>query len=178
MRWMSVPAAVVHFSKFLPVHQRETKSDVSLSCLVSFIKPFSFSDRKWINCVLSPFNQVCIFVELLTFPPFPRRHDSTGFRVKEGLSCVLSRTATSRKSTQPSPYLTRKPCTYVGKIISTPLHLSSSIPQQGNTAEIVLTVLHRNFLGVDEFLGLVSIPLRDFDVYERPKTKYTLPHNS
>ena len=46
-----------------------------------------------------------------------------------------------------------------------------SIPEQGNKAEIVLTVLHRNFLGVDEFLGLVSIPLRDFDVYERPKTK-------
>ena len=46
-----------------------------------------------------------------------------------------------------------------------------TIPQQGNTAEIVLNVLHRNFLGVDEFLGMVSLPLRDFDVYERPKTK-------
>ncbi|XP_059090359.1 rab11 family-interacting protein 1-like isoform X3 [Tigriopus californicus] len=46
------------------------------------------------------------------------------------------------------------------------------IPAQGNTAEVVLTVLHRNFLGVDEFLGLVNIPLRDFDVYERPKTKW------
>ena len=45
------------------------------------------------------------------------------------------------------------------------------IPEQGNTAEIVLNVLHRNFLGVDEFLGMVSLPLRDFDVYERPKTK-------
>jgi len=46
------------------------------------------------------------------------------------------------------------------------------IPEQGNTAEIVLNVLHRNFLGVDEFLGMVSLPLRDFDVYERPKTKW------
>ena len=46
-----------------------------------------------------------------------------------------------------------------------------TIPDRGNTAEIVLTVLHRNFLGVDEFLGLVKIPLSDFDVYERPKTK-------
>ena len=46
-----------------------------------------------------------------------------------------------------------------------------SIPQQGNTAEIVLNVVHRNFLGVDEFLGMVAMPLRDFDVYERPKTK-------
>ena len=46
-----------------------------------------------------------------------------------------------------------------------------SIPSHGNTAEIVLTALHRNFLGVDEFLGLISIPLKDFDVYDRPRTK-------
>ena len=51
------------------------------------------------------------------------------------------------------------------------IYFHSAIPQQGNTAEIVLNVLHRNFLGVDEFLGMVSMPLRDFDVYERPKTK-------
>ena len=49
------------------------------------------------------------------------------------------------------------------------------IPEQGNTAEIVLTALHRNFLGVDEFLGTISIPLSSFDVYERPKNRwYTL----
>jgi len=47
-----------------------------------------------------------------------------------------------------------------------------TIPNNGNTAEIVLTALHRNFLGVDEFLGMVSIPLRDFDVYDRPRTKW------
>jgi len=47
-----------------------------------------------------------------------------------------------------------------------------SIPSHGNTAEIVLTALHRNFLGVDEFLGLISIPLKDFDVYDRPRTKW------
>lgn len=46
------------------------------------------------------------------------------------------------------------------------------IPEQGNTAEIVLTVLHRNFLGVDEFLGTVSVPLSSFDVYERPKNRW------
>ncbi|XP_012270033.1 rab11 family-interacting protein 5 [Orussus abietinus] len=46
------------------------------------------------------------------------------------------------------------------------------IPQQGNTAEVVLTALHRNFLGVDEFLGTVSIPLSSFDVYERPKNRW------
>eukprot|EP00092_Neocalanus_flemingeri_P003034 GFUD01003243.1.p1 GENE.GFUD01003243.1~~GFUD01003243.1.p1 ORF type:complete len:560 (+),score=162.20 GFUD01003243.1:269-1948(+) len=47
-----------------------------------------------------------------------------------------------------------------------------SIPSQGNTAEISLTVLHRNFLGVDEFLGQISLPLRDFEVYETPKSKW------
>ena len=46
------------------------------------------------------------------------------------------------------------------------------IPSQGNTADIVLTVLHRNFLGVDEFLGRVDVPLRDFDVYERPRSRW------
>ena len=38
-------------------------------------------------------------------------------------------------------------------------------------ADIHLTVLHRNFLGVDEFLGQASLPLSDFDVYERPKSR-------
>jgi len=46
------------------------------------------------------------------------------------------------------------------------------IPKQGNTAEIVLTVLHHNFLGVDEFLGCVSIPLAELDVYERPRNRW------
>jgi hypothetical protein len=45
------------------------------------------------------------------------------------------------------------------------------IPKQGNVAEIVLTVLHRNFIGVDEFLGIVNIPLAEFDVYERPRNR-------
>ncbi|XP_075218523.1 rab11 interacting protein isoform X1 [Lycorma delicatula] len=49
------------------------------------------------------------------------------------------------------------------------------IPKQGNTAEITLTALHRNFVGVDEFLGCISIPLSELDIYERPKNKwYTL----
>lgn len=46
------------------------------------------------------------------------------------------------------------------------------IPKQGNTAEITLTALHHNFLGVDEFLGYVNIPLADLDVYERPKNRW------
>ncbi|KAI4498912.1 hypothetical protein M0802_006087 [Mischocyttarus mexicanus] len=50
-----------------------------------------------------------------------------------------------------------------------------AIPEHGNTAEIILTALHRNFLGVDEFLGTISIPLASFDFYERPKNRwYTL----
>jgi len=32
-------------------------------------------------------------------------------------------------------------------------------------------VLHRNFIG-DEFLGQVSIPLAEFDVYDKPKNKW------
>ena len=42
-----------------------------------------------------------------------------------------------------------------------------SIPEQGNKAEVVLKVLHRNFMGGDDFLGQVSLPLQDYDVYER-----------
>ena len=29
----------------------------------------------------------------------------------------------------------------------------------------------RNALGVDEFLGQVNLPLQDYDVYEKPKTR-------
>ncbi|KAJ8926892.1 hypothetical protein NQ314_020744 [Rhamnusium bicolor] len=46
------------------------------------------------------------------------------------------------------------------------------IPDQGNTAEIILTALHHNFIGVDEFLGRVAIPLNSLDIYERPKNKW------
>ena len=31
-------------------------------------------------------------------------------------------------------------------------------------------MLHRNFLGVDEFLGCINIPLNNFDVYQQPKS--------
>uniref|UniRef100_A0A8D8YAD4 Rab11 family-interacting protein 5 n=1 Tax=Cacopsylla melanoneura TaxID=428564 RepID=A0A8D8YAD4_9HEMI len=46
------------------------------------------------------------------------------------------------------------------------------IPKQGNKAEIILTALHHNFLGVDEFLGQVSIPLNEMDIYERPRNRW------
>ncbi len=46
------------------------------------------------------------------------------------------------------------------------------IPSHGNTAAIVLTVLTHNFLGVDNFLGCVNIPLAELDFYDRPKNKW------
>lgn len=50
-----------------------------------------------------------------------------------------------------------------------------SIPEKGNRAELVLTCLHRNNLGMDEFLGQVALPLNEMDAYERVQSKwYTL----
>jgi Rab11 family-interacting protein 1/2/5 len=46
------------------------------------------------------------------------------------------------------------------------------IPSHGNTASIVLNVLTHNLFGVDNFLGCVSIPLAELDVYDRPKNKW------
>merc|ERR1712198_516677 len=46
-----------------------------------------------------------------------------------------------------------------------------AIPSKGNTAEVVLTVLHRNFLGVDEFLGRAALPLSNYDHNEKPKSR-------
>lgn len=50
------------------------------------------------------------------------------------------------------------------------------IPKQGNTAQLILSVLHRNFLGLDHLLGQTVIPLAEIDVYERPKSKYVFIH--
>ncbi|KOB75404.1 Rab11 family-interacting protein 1 [Operophtera brumata] len=48
------------------------------------------------------------------------------------------------------------------------------IPAQGNTAEIVLKVYDEDMIK-DHLLGQVSIPLKDLDVYERPRSRwYTL----
>lgn len=46
------------------------------------------------------------------------------------------------------------------------------IPSQGNRAELVLTALHHNTLGIDEFLGQVVLPLNEMDVYERPRSRW------
>ncbi|XP_058444547.1 rab11 family-interacting protein 5 [Malaya genurostris] len=46
------------------------------------------------------------------------------------------------------------------------------IPTQGNRAELVLTALHHNTLGIDEFLGQVVLPLNEMDVYERPRSRW------
>lgn len=48
----------------------------------------------------------------------------------------------------------------------------SSIPTQGNRAELVLTCLHHNNFGIDEFLGQVTLPLNEFDQFERPKSRW------
>lgn len=45
------------------------------------------------------------------------------------------------------------------------------IPKNGNSAELILNILHTNFIGLDQFLGQIVIPLADIDVYERPKSK-------
>ncbi|KAH8274794.1 hypothetical protein KR026_006586, partial [Drosophila bipectinata] len=46
------------------------------------------------------------------------------------------------------------------------------IPDQGNRAELTLTCLHRNNLSLDEFLGQVTLPLNEMDVYDRPRAKW------
>ncbi|XP_030379111.1 rab11 family-interacting protein 1 isoform X2 [Scaptodrosophila lebanonensis] len=46
------------------------------------------------------------------------------------------------------------------------------IPDQGNRAELTLTCLHRNNLGIDEFLGQVTLPLKDMDVHDRPRARW------
>jgi len=43
---------------------------------------------------------------------------------------------------------------------------------EGNRAKISVTLLHQNFIGVDEFLGRITLPLIDFDVYEPPKNRW------
>ncbi|KAJ2947784.1 hypothetical protein O0L34_g9566 [Tuta absoluta] len=45
------------------------------------------------------------------------------------------------------------------------------IPTQGNTAEIVLKVYDEDLIK-DHLLGQVSIPLKDLDVYERPRNRW------
>lgn len=47
-----------------------------------------------------------------------------------------------------------------------------TIPDHGNRAELILTCLHRNNLGMDEFLGQVTLPLFDMDAYERPRSRW------
>lgn len=62
---------------------------------------------------------------------------------------------------------------YIVYLIVTYLFLPySKIPDQGNRAELVLTCLHRNNLGIDEFLGQATLPLNEMDVYDRPRSKW------
>jgi len=47
-----------------------------------------------------------------------------------------------------------------------------TIPDKGNRAELVVKCLHRNNFSVDEFLGQVTLPLSEMDVYEKPRSKW------
>lgn len=46
------------------------------------------------------------------------------------------------------------------------------IPEKGNRAELVLTCLHQNSFGLDDFLGQVTLPLNEMDVYETPRSRW------
>ena len=48
----------------------------------------------------------------------------------------------------------------------------SKIPDQGNRAELVLTCLHHNNLGLDDFLGQVTLPLNEMDNYDKSIHKW------
>ena len=37
---------------------------------------------------------------------------------------------------------------------------------------VVLNAYHRSFLGLDDFLGHTEIPLSQFQIYERPRSRY------
>lgn len=43
---------------------------------------------------------------------------------------------------------------------------------RGSRPSLVLTALHHNSLGIDEFLGQVALPLNEMDVYERPRSRW------
>ncbi|XP_058063210.1 rab11 family-interacting protein 1 isoform X2 [Anopheles bellator] len=47
------------------------------------------------------------------------------------------------------------------------------IPSQGNQAQLVLTALHHNSVGMDEFLGRVVLPLNVMDIYDlTPRSRW------
>ena len=46
-----------------------------------------------------------------------------------------------------------------------------TLPTGDLRPEILVKVLHRNFMGADDFLGQACLDLKDFDVYEKPKTR-------
>ncbi|XP_052862649.1 rab11 family-interacting protein 1 isoform X2 [Anopheles cruzii] len=47
------------------------------------------------------------------------------------------------------------------------------IPSQGNQAQLILTALHHNSVGMDEFLGRVVLPLNVMDIYDlTPRSRW------
>ena len=45
------------------------------------------------------------------------------------------------------------------------------IPPDKKDAVVMMSVFHRSFLKLDEFLGHLSLPLSEFPIYERPHSK-------
>ena len=48
----------------------------------------------------------------------------------------------------------------------------SPIPDMSGS--VILNAYHRSFLGLDDFLGHVAIPLNQFQIYERPRSRYVM----
>ena len=42
------------------------------------------------------------------------------------------------------------------------------------SGSVILNAYHRSFLGLDDFLGHVAVPLSQFQIYERPRSRYLL----
>ncbi|ELU05121.1 hypothetical protein CAPTEDRAFT_228126 [Capitella teleta] len=54
-------------------------------------------------------------------------------------------------------------------------HEECDLAMSDKCSSIQLNVFHRNLLGIDEFLGHTDIPLEQFAIYERPRSRwYTL----
>ena len=49
---------------------------------------------------------------------------------------------------------------------------SRKVPDSYHQSEVLVKINHRNFMGGDDFLGQTTLSLADFDVYEKPRTRY------
>ena len=106
---------VSHTAGLQGLRVRMALRSVQLSCRTIHIL---YTYWKWINELNRPYKPARPVWPIIPFPMlnFLKHlgiyiiYNGQGFRVKEGPSCVFSRGATARKSTQLNPSLTRKPC--------------------------------------------------------------------